>query len=261
MHTSRGIARRIARRHRLTAIFFVLLLVILLLPWLVIFSRSEPTPPSRPIPVQAVIVPQGVEVTWQPAQTGTYPIGGYIVQKRGVTFVFTQIGHVEKESRSFIDPKGKAGDVYRIITHDTQQPFRTSAASDTLVAKDVVPGSNVANSTSNKPGYIAPTASTAAGKAQQLAQSLNAALGEYQPAVNSKDDAVIQANLTLIQQYQRAALGLFPSLSNTQKQPFIQLCSTYGQELNANISLLSEALRPDGQLALAACSAMSGEDL
>lgn len=255
---SRSIAGRIARRHRLTAIFFALLLMALLIPWLVIFDRSQPVPPSRPVPVQAVIVPQGVEVTWQAAQPGMYPIGGYAIQKREAHLTFTQIGQVGKESRSFIDPLGKVGDEYRIITQDTQAPFQTSSPSNVLIAKAAQAGSNVTSSTSDKPGYTPPTATTPAGKAEQLLRSLGDALKQYQPAIASKDDTVIQATLTLVQQYQQATLDIYGTLTTAQKQPFIQLCASYDQELHANIPLLPEGLRSEGQLIVAACSAMNG---
>lgn len=261
--------KHLLRRHRITALAFTLIVAVMIgMGYRGVIADNAPTPPTQVIVTKAVVTDQGVEINWIAAQPGTDPIGDYVIQKRGQNGDFTQIDQVGADALSYIDASGQAGDTYRVIAEDDQDPANSSTPSDLAVAATQEPGSSIAvvspdaapapDSVSSPlsspaPGTSsAPSQDTVAPLQANVTQNV-AALGS---AVSKNDVAKTQGILNSLQGYHQQILTSFPRLTAAQKQSFAQGCQQQLLTLETDVYLLPESSLPDGLLVLSGCDAI-----
>lgn len=256
------------------------MLFLLLGPWRFAAGAdsSTVTPPSQVIMSKAIVVDQGVEVDWLPAQEGSYPIGGYDIQKSSQGGDYVQIDSVDGSSQSYIDTTGQVGDAYKVIAEDNQTPANTSTPSDPITATQATPGDAVAvapptsvpdpasasiptvpqsSAPTTAPSVVVPTTdtpqqvSTLVKGVQQFTTSLDTAL-------NVNDPAKTVNSIHAVQGYNRQMLMTLPDLSAPQRQSLAATCKQQRSVLQPDVFLLPEDNLIDGLLALASCDAVQG---
>lgn len=235
------------RRHRLLALPLLIVIGSLMLPWGRLSAETDTSVPAKVIAKEAIVIDQGVQISWLAAQPGTHSIGGYVIEKNQ-DGGFKPLARVEKVSLSYIDSDGMIGDTYRIIAEDIQQPPKHSPASDQLTATLKKPGST----------FLITTAygSTGAGNTtpEALQSLLVQAFTELDKALIHR--APIEKYLNALQSYQKQVLGLFPQLPASQKTILAKTCADQMPMFEAAMHTMPEHNRMDGLLVHAGCDAI-----
>ncbi|HEY5695703.1 MAG TPA: hypothetical protein VIQ80_02615, partial [Candidatus Saccharimonadales bacterium] len=194
----------------------------------------------------------------------------YLIQKRSQNGAFTTIDQVGADSLSYIDTSGKAGDAYKIIAEDNQDPATDSAPSDLAVATAEEPGSSVVvvpPDNSPASGNVDSTPTPPTGASDQpltsdtiapLQTSTAQHVAALDSAVSKNDTTKSQSALTSLQGAQQQILSSFPHLTTPQKQAFAKSCQQQLPILEPAVTLLPENNQVDGLLVLAGCDAIQG---
>lgn len=251
---------KFARRYKLIALLF---LVATLASTAFYWHRSYPNtsadiPPAKVIIDQAIVIDQGVQITWLEAQPGTRPISGYVIERKRADGDFTYIAYVENVFSEYLDAEGQTKDVYRVIAEDNYQPGRRSPVSEHVVAEKAKDGNTVArvNVSTRVLGAstIVDQAETPDAKADVLQKLITQTFTDL-------DNALANANtddnyLDVLQNYQRQALVLWPQLSSDKKTSLAYACATQLSSFGTNLYKLPQDKLMDGMLVLAGCNAI-----
>lgn len=252
------------RRYAFVFVLFLGLLGAIVLPRGHLYSDSAVVrTPAPVIPEKATVIDQGVAVRWFPAQHGTRPISGYVIERSRHASTFVRIARVEKFSSEYIDADGRTGDTYRIIAEDTQQPVQRSRPGEVVTAAPARPGSNVIYTPQSKRVLGVATALAQAdspdAKAAILQNLLTQAFTQFDTALAGKDFTTAREQLIALQNYQRQILTLWPQLTAAQKVAAAQPCTSHIDVFETNTYLLSEREQLDGALVQAGCTAIKGD--
>lgn len=219
------------------------------------------TAPSPVITQQAAVIDQGVEITWHAAQPGAHSIVGYAIERSRQGSEFKHIGRtLGNRVETFLDADGKAGDVYRVITEDDQNPAHRSAPSDEIAASSAKPGETII-AQSDHPAQVlglstidrrAPPDEQATGL-QTLATQ---ALKDLKNDLDKRQPTRVDSKLTALQEYYHRILKLFPQLSPAQKHMLAQECDRHMLQLETDLHALPETKHLDVMTAIAGCNAI-----
>jgi hypothetical protein len=237
-----------AKRHRLVLPTFLIVLVGILFPWQHFAYANDDNssiPPTQVIINEANVSGQGVYISWLEAQSGSFPIARYIIERSSDGNKFTQIGVVDKNIHIFTDPIGKDENVYQIIAEDNQKPAHRSLKSEPVASAAPQAGANaiiMPKTTIKNPSDDQPLDAKIA-ELQNLSSQAARKIGTL---LTSKDDGTLSANLTSLQQYQRQILSLMPQLSLAQKTAVSQATTEQSGLITAKLYLLPSDLQMDG---------------
>ena len=245
------------RRHWLAILLFSLILTSLTVPWRVKDKPSNVAiPPSPVIVEQAVVIDQGVSVTWLEAQPGTYPVGSYVIERGRGSSGFKRIARVDDSFLKYLDAEGRTGDAYRIIAEDTRHPAERSDVSEAVVASPALPG-NVAVTTAPVHHTLGiSTAGTPDTGADELQKLMARAFVEFDAALARNNVAAARNHLNELQNYQRHILFLVKQLSPAWKVSLANVCAEQADMFRTNLYLLPESDQLDGMIVTAGCDAI-----
>lgn len=242
--------KRFFRRHRLTGLVFVPLLALLVLPIHYIVSTSTHSlPPTQVIVESAIVIDQGVRVTWLPSQVGAYPIAAYIIESAPSGQGFTKIGQVEAGSTNYIDSNGHSGDLYRVVAVDNHQPATLSLPSESVAARLAHPG-EVVVTTKQLPVI------NQANSFAEATTLLDEAFQTLDENIAAKDSEALIKTLGTIQLLQHQLLSMATQASPSEKQQAVKVCQIRDDLIHASIALIPETSRIEGTLVEAGCLAI-----
>jgi hypothetical protein len=239
----------------------------IMFPWHHLVGAEENTtiPPAQVIVNQAVVVDQGVEVSWLTGQPGDHPISGYSIERSRQGGDFSLVGHVKESSISYVDAEGQAGNVYRVIAEDDQQPSNHSVPSEGVTAAAAKPGDAIVvapaapEPTQQSPSdtllplsQTPPSEVAVMGLQNLTMQAANALDG----AISSRNTSSTNSALDTLQGYHSQILSAFPRLSLSQKTSLAQSCDQQVSLLEPDLHILPENAHMDGLLVLAGCDAI-----
>lgn len=245
--------KKLIRRHWLVAMIFIIGMSGLIISLHIGKVGSVTTfSPAQVVAISAIVVDQGVRVEWLESQAGTYPIGGYIIERERDGSVVL-IGRVEKTTHDYIDTEGQVGDTYRIIAEDDQLPAAQSVASQPIVANRARPGSAVLAATS----YRTPDLLLAGDDAvTTLRDAIAQAFAAFDDALSQKNAQAAKDQLAALYAYQQQAMSLQAGLKVYEKSLFAQVCMDNLNIFEANLHTLTDQDLMSGMLVLAACNAL-----
>lgn len=248
--------KTLVRRHRLVAVPLLFAMGGVALPWHQPAIQSDVVdPPTQIIVKGATSTIQGVYLEWLEGQAGKHPIDGYIIERNRANSDFTFVARVEKISLSYLDAEGQPGDAYRVFAQDDQKPAKRSAASQPIVVTPAKPGEAVLATTSPPQAKIDQTAAPGT-KADTLQKFITQAFTDFDTALNRRDTESARGKLTILQNYLRQALTLFPQLSPAQKMLLVNTCNQNLGVFEANAHTLTEQDQMDSLLVIAGCGAI-----
>jgi hypothetical protein len=249
-------------RYRLFALLFLVGLGALAFPWHQMQTKNTGhIPPTRVIMDQALVIDQGVQLNWLEAQAGTYPVGGYVIERSRGGSDFERVARVEKISLEYLDANGQDGDTYRVIAEDSHRPISRSPVSELVVAAPAKPGDTVVISPPLSQKVLGTStaldqASTPEAKAAALQSLMTKGFIEFDAAAADKDDTSAKTILNTLQEYHRQILSLWPQVPSAQKASLAQACTEHSGIFGTNLYLLAERDQLDGLLVLAGCDAI-----
>lgn len=224
-------------------------------------------PPATVAVDRAMVKDQGVEVTWLEAAAGSFPVQTYIIERNRNHGGFQEVGRAEKDSRSYLDTEGVAGDQYLIVVEDNQSPANRSGQSEIITATVVSPGNvqTMATVDTQSPSIgrpinfsspESPSASSLASHAATFEGTANGMVSNISKALDSNKLDVAASQVNLLQIHNRQTLALMSQLSQQQRTAAVQNCQKQSSTLEADFHILPENTQMNGLLALASCEAI-----
>lgn len=241
--------RKFIRRHRLTTIVFILLLVALVIvPWgsFALMNKEDRLPPTSVITESAFVIDQGVEISWLASHAGIHPIAGYIIEAARDSDDFQVIDRVERTSTSYIDPSGLAGDQYRVRAVDDKG--LESDPSESITARLPKPGEKIITGT--------PLPDVPDGSFTELTERLRMAFHEIDTAVTAKDTSILLSTLSNVQAIQQVLLEKAGEATFLERKQAANLCQEADDTIHASLAVIPESSHIEVTVVEAGCLAL-----
>ncbi|GAC1373008.1 MAG: hypothetical protein NVSMB39_7250 [Candidatus Saccharimonadales bacterium] len=219
--------------------------------------QPESLPPAAPVAVSAILQGDKVVVSWQAAQAGSNPVGGYIVSRRGVKDDFEELGR--PSGTQFEDQAGRPGYIYRVVAFDNQQAALQSEASDAATVEEPAP----AGLSSSPDIALAPNELKAVDH-QKVSNTIKIdtdaeakisddKLAKIESGSQNLSDNVIHTLLNQFSQSKDELIVNRDRLNSAQRQQAAQVCLDQGNRLETALFLSSESIQMQVIEALARC--------